>query len=239
MLHSLMAGTETPFCHPGPHCTQGHQQPYLDGGDLHHLVHVLQGQWHVPQCCFVRHLLCPWKKEGSVSEAGSGAMQPCGCDGVWERSASSHQRHPDKPSWLPWQLQGRAFVRTKLEMCAKLSHPFTRSSSHTVRADRAVPPLASCSVPPAQPSLVLPGVKSRYQHELPAHSSHFPRALRTRRHSQTLHGVWAAPKTLEQNSTQEVAQKAPRVTRQLLQGAHSALRATAQHAGTQQQGCWQ
>lgn len=98
-------------------------------------------------------------------------------------------------------------------------------------------PLAT--IPPAQPSLVLQGAKPRFQHVVPAHSSRFPSALSTRRHSQTLPGVHAAPKTLEQSLTQEVAQKALRITRQLLQGAHGVLRATAWHAGTQQQGCWQ
>lgn len=37
---------------------------YLDGGNLKDLVHVLQGQRHIPQRRLVRHLLRPWRREG-------------------------------------------------------------------------------------------------------------------------------------------------------------------------------
>lgn len=33
---------------------------YLNRGNLKDLVHILQGQWHIPQRCLVRHLLRPW-----------------------------------------------------------------------------------------------------------------------------------------------------------------------------------
>lgn len=55
-----------PFSRRGQALLFGEQSEpsYLDGGNLKDLVHVLQGQRHIPQRRLVRHLLCPWRGGG-------------------------------------------------------------------------------------------------------------------------------------------------------------------------------